>query len=594
MADGALSKILRRGVATLALAFGVTLAALAPGHSQAAETAAVPVSHLFITLSDAMDTVQAGHSSDTVRLLLQMQDDISRLNAPDSAQKQQVVQRLKEAMANPDAMHMAGLSTALRGFEQALNPVDFSAQRAEFRRRITPAYAQLAQSIAEHSDAPTLLAAYQRFNSTWLASERVVRSSSISHYGAVEVAMALMRVALETQPLDMDKVRAQSVQLKAVLDSYNSGEKLAAAATPAADAAMDLPAATGLLRQGLNAFRAGQIATGQASLTHFISVWPTLEGQVSTRNPALYDRIESELPVILAHGASTAQQLQLESLISALDQINPQAQYTALDAMLILLREGLEALLVVMALLAALKAAGQTTGQGWIIGGVVAGVAASVVGAIALQQLFPDTAGSQRERLEGLVGVVTVALMLAVGAWLHSKSSLKSWNQYIRKHMSKALTTGSLASLFGLSFLSVFREGAETILFYTGILPQMALGDFLLGIAMALALLAVIGFVLLRGSIKIPMSTMFRILTWTIYALGFKILGVSLHTLQISGLIQTSPLLGSWLQNPALGLYPTLETLGAQGLYIVVIVLIQMGVSRSLAPARPAPASLRP
>ena len=71
-------------------------------------------------------------------------------------------------------------------------------------------------------------------------------------------------------------------------------------------------------------------------------------------------------------------------------------------------------------------------------------------------------------------------MILTIGAWLHSKSSLNAWQAYIKKHMNKALTTGSFISLFALSFLSVFREGAETILFYVGILPNISTESFAL------------------------------------------------------------------------------------------------------------------
>ncbi len=485
----------------------------------------------------------------------------------------------EQAIAQPTSQQLAALSNALLAFEREQNPVDYSAKRADFKRKITPAYQQLEQVIAQSSadEATALAAAYQRFNRAWVGSERVVRNTSLGHYGAIETAMALMRVAIETQPVGLEKVRLQSSLLKQAIDGYNTGQSI----TLAQDQ-FTLPDGLQLLRDGLTAFESKNLPGGQAKLTRFIEIWPIIEGEVSTRAPDLYSRVESQIPLVLAHGESPAQQKQLQSLINELAQINPQAQYSAIDAMLILLREGLEALLIVMALVSALNVARQDAGKRWIYGGVLAGILASVVGALALQRLFPAaTAGSNREMVEGVVGVFTVLMMLMVGAWLHSKSSLQAWNYYLKRHMSHALTTGSLVSLFGLSFLSVFREGAETILFYAGILPRISTGDFLAGVAMATAILAVVAIVLFRTSYKLPIARMFKLLTWVIYALGFKILGVSLHALQLTGHLRMTSLQAAGLESSALGLYPTVETLAAQGGYIAIIVLIQMVVSIS-------------
>ena len=171
-------------------------------------------------------------------------------------------------------------------------------------------------------------------------------------------------------------------------------------------------------------------------------------------------------------------------------------------------------------------------------------------------------------------------MMLMVGTWLHSKSSLRSWNAYISKHMGKALTTGSLISLFGLSFLSVFREGAETIIFYTGILPKISMNDFLMGIFAALLVLVILAVVLLKTSIKLPIAQLFKVLTWVIYALGFKILGISLHALQLTGYLSLTPLQNRWLENSDLGIFATFETLGTQAIYFLIILAIQSYLKR--------------
>ena len=581
----------QRWIALVLLISAFCLAAM-PNGSQAqtgsvqADTASskrVPMSHLYVTLSDAMAESKSGRDEQAKAHLIELQNAFNAIQNTTQSQTvkgQAVNQAIAQAINHPQPEQLSALSNALYAFEQEQNPVDYSAKRQAFKKQMVPAYEQLNQAIEQASahDAASLKAAYQQFNAAWLGNERVVRNTSMGHYGQMETAMALMRVALETAPLDLDKIRQQSQHLKSAIDSYNSGETVAAASST-----YDFNGGVQLLRDGLGAFRSGQLSQGQEKLTTFITIWPNIEGEVSTRNPSLYSRVENQIPVILAHGNDAAQQNTLSHLIDELEQINPQAQYGAIDAMLILLREGVEALLIVMALVSALNVAQQPQGKKWIYGGVVAGLIASVLGALALQKLFPAvSAGASREKLEGFVGIAAVLMMLMVGAWLHSKSSIQSWNAYIKKHMGKALSTGSLISLFGLSFLAVFREGAETIVFYAGILPKISTQAFLSGIAAAIVLLLALAWIMAKTSVTLPVAKMFRILTWLIYALGFKILGISLHALQLTGIAPMTPLPSTWLESNALGIYPTVETLAAQALYIGLIVVIQFAVHRSI------------
>ena len=541
------------------------------------------LSPLFVDLSDAMGASKH-HDFDQAKVqLTQINRAFSDLESRDSPMGKQVATALQQALQNPSSEHLSALSSALYEFEREQNPVDHSAKRKIFKTQIVPAYERLNQVInrAASDNIAELQQAYQQFNRVWLSNERVVRNTSMGHYGSIETAMALMRVAIESSPPNIDKIKQQSLALKTALDSYHSGET--AVVTQSTHTLND---GTQLLREGFNAFQANNISQGQDKLTRFIEIWPSIEGDVSTRNPALYSRIESQIPVILAKGNEPMQQNALNELISELASINPNQQYSAVDAMLILLREGVEAMLIVIALISALNVAKQPQGKKWVYAGVLAGLLASVIGAIVLQRLFPAvTAGTHREVLEGFIGLFVVVMMLMVGTWLHSKSSLQSWNAYIAKHMGKALTTGSLVSLFGLSFLSVFREGAETIVFYAGILPKISMNDFLTGIFAALLVLAVLAVLLLKTSIKLPIAKLFNVLTWVIYALGFKILGISVHALQLTGYLSLTSVQNQWLENSDLGLFATVETLSAQAMYILIILVMQWYFKRNTRPS---------
>ena len=541
------------------------------------------LSPLFVYLSDAMGASKNRDFDQAKVQLAQINRAFSDLESRNSPMGQRVSAELQQALRDPSNEHLSALSNALYGFEREQNPIDHSSKKETFKVKIIPAYEHLNQVInrASSDNITELQQAYQQFNNVWLSNERVVRNTSMGHYGAIETAMALMRVAIESSPPNIDKIKQQSFHLKTALDSYNSGGTVVATQNT-----HSLNDGTQLLREGFNAFQAKNINEGQDKLTRFIEIWPSIEGDVSTRNPALYSRIESQVPVILAKGNEPAQQMALSGLIDELDRINPSQQYSAVDAMLILLREGVEAMLIVIALISALNVAKQPQGKKWVYAGVLAGLLASVIGAIVLQRLFPAvTAGTHREILEGFIGLFVVVMMLIVGTWLHSKSSLQSWNAYIAKHMGRALTTGSLVSLFGLSFLSVFREGAETIIFYAGILPKISMNDFLTGIFVALLVLAILAVVLLKTSIKLPITRLFKVLTWVIYALGFKILGISLHALQLTGYLSLTSLQSQWLENSDLGLFATVETLSTQAMYILIILVIQWYLKRNTRPS---------
>lgn len=201
---------------------------------------------------------------------------------------------------------------------------------------------------------------------------------------------------------------------------------------------------------------------------------------------------------------------------------------------------------------------------------------ASILAAIVLQTLFPAlSAGSNREMLEGLVGIVAVVMMFVVGIWLHSKSSVQKWNAFMEKQMQQVLTTGSFATMFAVSFLAVFREGAETILFYVGMLPHIEVEQLLLGMLVAILLLIMIAFTMLKMTHRIVAHKVFFYLTWLIYGLAFKMLGVSIHALQLTDILP-SHLVPSLPTIDWIGFYPTLEVLLPQLIFILVIVFVSI------------------
>ena len=126
--------------------------------------------------------------------------------------------------------------------------------------------------------------------------------------------------------------------------------------------------------------------------------------------------------------------------------------------------------------------------------------------------------------------------------------------------------------MFVLSFLAVFREGAETILFYVGILPLISLQNLITGVVSAILILIVIALVLIYASSKIKIHQVFFILTWTIYFLAFKMLGTSIHMLQVVGILPLHVI--HFIPTvEVLGIYANIEVFVSQLILIIIIVI---------------------
>src|SRR5262249_46682659 len=148
--------------------------------------------------------------------------------------------------------------------------------------------------------------------------------------------------------------------------------------------------------------------------------------------------------------------------------------YGVFDAAIILLREGLEALLVIAALSAVLKKSSAPAGQAWLWIGAIGGLAPSGFPCFPLPAFFCTLINpANRELMEGVIGLFAAAMLIYVSYWLHSKASISGWQSYINNQTGDALKGGRLLGIAILAFLAVFREGAETALFYLGMVGNI-------------------------------------------------------------------------------------------------------------------------
>lgn len=525
------------------------------------------LSPYFVKITDATKAVKEGNQDEAQKLVSEISNEFDKLENADSEAGGQVQEKLSLSGKITEDQ-LTQISSALLLFEKEQNPVDLDAEKEKLVSRLEPRFEDLEQAIASQN-LETVREAYKKMNSTWTINEAVVRDHSTAHYGQVETAISFLRSSIETEPTNFDTIQAWFDDLKKAISNFVEGTEVATTSSN-----LTLKDGINLLKKALTQFQAGQDSEAAATMKEFITIWPTIEGTVSTTNPSLYTKVESESPVIMVKGHEKTYQEKLSSLISELSQIDTSASYNAFDAMLILLREGVEALLIVMALVTTLKAAKMRKGLKWVYGGAFSGIVASLLIAYILQIAFPAvTSGTNREIIEGAVGIFAVAMMILIGIWLHGKSSVKKWNSFMDSQMQTVTKTGSFLSMFALSFLAVFREGAETILFYVGILPRISSFDFVLGISLALLVLIVIAFVMNKASQFFLPHKVFFILTWMIYALAFKMTGVSIHALQLTNMIPNHLITGI-PSIDILGIYPSWEGFAGQTLFILVVFLI--------------------
>lgn len=525
------------------------------------------LSPYFVKITDATKAVKDGKQDQARKLIDEMTKDFEKVENSDSEAGRKVQEKLA-LTGDITEDQLTQISLALLTFEKEQNPVDLDAEKEKLVSRLEPRFEALDKAIASQ-DLEAVREAYKKMNSTWTINEAVVRDHSTAHYGQVETAISFLRSSIETEPTNFDTIQASFNDLKKAISNFVEGTEIAATSSN-----LTLKDGIDLLKKALTQFQAGQDSEAAATMKEFITIWPTIEGSVSTTNPSLYNKVESESPVIMVKGKDSEYQEKLSSLIAELSQIDTSASYNAFDAMLILLREGVEALLIVMALVTTLKAAKMRKGLKWVYSGAFAGIVASLLIAYILQIAFPAvTSGTNREIIEGAVGIFAVIMMILIGIWLHSKSSVKKWNTFMESQMQTVTKTGSFLSMFALSFLAVFREGAETILFYVGILPRISSFDFILGISLALLVLVVIAFVMNKASQFFLPHKVFFILTWMIYALAFKMTGVSIHALQLTNMIPNH-LIAGIPSIDILGIYPSWESLAGQALFILVVILV--------------------
>ena len=441
-------------------------------------------------------------------------------------------------------------------------------------------YVEQALAKAQTNDIQGATTAFEQYKNKWFDVEDGVKQVSRQAYKDIEDAMGEVKFAFSMQPSNQAQVLKSLKQLQALDQKFIAGG-FAQATTPAQTSGkVSIATLWERLERAETALNSSNITVAAQEIDRFKTDWLEVEGIVATKSKSAYVNIENNMGNAYGFLQSNPPDVaQARAAIAALKQeLQPFAsaslKYNLFDAAVILLREGLEALLVLVALLAFLNKSGNADKGRWLWIGSGVGVLASIVTAIVINLAFANVAtGANRELIEGLTGLVAAAMLFYVSYWLHSKSSLAAWQGYIRNQVNSALATNSLWSLGILAFLAVYREGAETTLFYIGIAPSISTTDLLAGLGLGIVGLVIVAVLMLGLGLKIPLKPFFLVTSLLIYYLGFKFVGAGIHALQVAGILPATP--AKFLPtSEGWGLYPTWETTLPQLALLVVMIAV--------------------
>jgi high-affinity iron transporter len=343
--------------------------------------------------------------------------------------------------------------------------------------------------------------------------------------------------------------------------------------------------------------RTGDPGAGTRALDAYMT-FEQVESTVRAKNPDVAAEVEAAFAALrtsAGSGAATPGELKpIESRLAVSlekaervlgDDLSPVNLFV--QSFVILLREGLEAILIVGALMAFLSRMGASHRKREINLGVGAAVVASILTAFALETIFV-LSPARREGLEGATMLIATGVLFYVSYWLLSKMEVVKWNHFVKSKVADALTGGSALALASAAFLAVYREGFETVLFYKALfVSATASGVMPVAVGMlAGALVLVVVYVGIdRFGVRLPLKPFFAITSAFLYYMAFVFAGKGVAELQEGGTIGTT--VTTWAPRiPALGIYPTAESLVAQGV-LVLLAVTALVWTFVIAPRRP-------
>lgn len=320
-----------------------------------------------------------------------------------------------------------------------------------------------------------------------------------------------------------------------------------------------------------------------ASLAYLEGIEP-IEHQLKIADPELSEKLEEQIQRIRKMISDNRPASELSDSINAARQTLKQAENALLEKkssfwMLLLmsasifLREGLEAFLVILVILSVSNAANIQNAKRWVHAGWILAVFCGIILWLGAEKFAP-LLSSNIELTEGIISLVAVLMLIYVGFWLHGKSEIGKWKEYVNSLVKNAVDGGSAAGLASLSFFVVFREVFESVLF----LAPLSISSegqqteaIMLGIFVAFIVVLVLAFFVLKYSARLPIPKLFKISSLIIAVLAVILAGKGIHSLQVYDMNLIPSHFLSFSPIEVLGIYPTVETCAVQILVLIVI-----------------------
>jgi high-affinity iron transporter len=257
-----------------------------------------------------------------------------------------------------------------------------------------------------------------------------------------------------------------------------------------------------------------------------------------------------------------------ERLVSGTGIVAPAIAFST--SFSIIFREGLESALIIGAILTYLEASRNDRFKKHVYYGIVLAFAATAM-TWFIAQFIIEISGASRELIEAIAGISAVAVLFWVSFWILNKVETKKWIEFVKAKVWKATTTGSVMVFVMLSFLTVYREGFETVLFYQAMLSFARYMEWYVaaGLMAGLAVITATTFVVRRLGKKLPLRVLFALTMGIGAYMSIAFMGNAVREFQEVGYIQTTHLIGTVPRldiNLATmtGIHPTLETIVAQ------------------------------
>ena len=341
-----------------------------------------------------------------------------------------------------------------------------------------------------------------------------------------------------------------------------------------------------LLKQSLEAYIAGNAAEAyRLALAAYLDGFELAEGALNAVDPQLKIHLEEQMLALRSAMQNKASQTEVQQQAQAVDAQLAVVEdrlgsrklaggSAAFAAFIILLREGLEAILVIAALAAFLVKTGQPAGLKYLYAG---GIGALVLGWATWwisEHLF-FIGGLQRELTEGLGALIAAAVMFSVGFWMHGRAQSAQWMRFIHNSVKQALSRGTLWGLAGLSFIAVYRECFETVLFYQALWAQTdvtAKSAAIGGILCAVGTLVVLAWAIMKYSVRLPLREFFAATGILLFVLAVIFAGKGIVATQAAGLIPVLPVNAPRIE--LLGIYPNAQSLLTQAVLVLLAAVV--------------------